>query len=105
MFITCPSHVCHVQTTSHVCILHAGAIEVTYRASEAEGFSAMADEDFLSQDFTVTFASGEESKTVDIPVTDVRRGCGSSLSVNVSLLCQNTCKAFELRITELCTIV
>ena len=71
-------HVCHTSVTclSHAhyipCVYCAGAIEVTYRASEAEESSAMADEDFLSQEFTVTFASGEESKTVDIPVIDVR---------------------------------
>ena len=48
---------------------------VTYRATVAEGSSAIADEDFFSQERTVTFANGEESKTVDIPVIDVSNMC------------------------------
>lgn len=79
-FLTCllhvhhmPSHASHMQGVSPP----SGAVEVTYRASAAEGSSATADEDFLSQDLTVTFSDGEESKVVDIPVIDVSRsGCG-----------------------------
>ena len=48
---------------------------VTYRATVAEGSSAIADEDFFSQERTVTFANGEESKAVDIPVIDVSNMC------------------------------
>ena len=48
---------------------------VTYRATVAEGSSATADEDFFSQERTVTFANGEESKAVDIPVIDVSDTC------------------------------
>ena len=55
--------------------VHAGAVVVTYRATVAEGSSAIADEDFFSQERTVTFANGEESKTVDIPVIDVSNMC------------------------------
>ena len=55
--------------------VHAGAVVVTYRATVAEGSSAIADEDFFSQERTVTFANGEESKAVDIPVIDVSNMC------------------------------
>ena len=73
MPVTCPSHASHMLTAWHS--VHAGAVVVTYRATVAEGSSAIADEDFFSQERTVTFANGEESKAVDIPVIDVSNMC------------------------------